>query len=126
MSRSRLRVAAVVLVSLAATAPPAGAAPSPGTYGARLGGHTMVYLNTPPEQQEALFRATADAGLRHLRMDFAIGIVFSGGRADFSAVDRVDALAATYGIDVLGVITTTPWRIAACPGGATEHLERCG
>jgi hypothetical protein len=85
----------------------------------------MLYLNTPPEQQEALFRATAEAGLRHLRMDFAIGIVFPGGGADFSAVERVDALAAAYGIEVLGVITTTPWRIAACPGGATEHLERC-
>jgi hypothetical protein len=85
----------------------------------------MLYLNTPPEQQEAMFRATADAGLRHLRMDFAIGIVFPGGRPDFSAVDRVDALAATYAIDVLGVITTTPGRLAECPGGATEHLDRC-
>jgi hypothetical protein len=27
---------------------------------------------------------------------------------------------------VLGVITSTPWQIAACPDGSTEHLERCG
>ena len=44
---------------------------------------------------------------------------------DFSAVDRVNALAAAYGVDVLGVVTTTPWYIAACPGGATDHLDRC-
>ena len=125
MSRSRLRVATVVLVALAVTPSSAGAAPPPGTYGARLGGHTMVYLNTPPEQQEAAFRATARAGLRHLRMDFAIGIVFPRGGADFTAVEHVNALAAAYGVDVLGVITTTPWYLGECPGGATQYAERC-
>lgn len=125
MPKLPLRLAAIVLVTLAASCAPAAATPPPGTYGARLGSHSMLYLNTPAAQQEAMFRATADAGLRYLRMDFAVGIVFTRGRIDFSAVERVDALAATYGVDVLGVITTTPWYIAACPGGATEHLERC-
>lgn len=85
----------------------------------------MVYLNTPAEQQEAMFRATAAAGLRHLRMDFAIGVVFPRGGADFSAVERVDALAVAHGVDVLGVITTTPWYLGECPGGAVQYAERC-
>jgi hypothetical protein len=85
----------------------------------------MIYLNTPAAQQEAMFRAAADAGVRSLRMDFAIGLVFPRSGRDFTAVDRVNALAAEYGIDVLGVITTTPWYLGACPGGATENAERC-
>jgi hypothetical protein len=101
------------------------AAPAPGTYGAHLGAHTMVYLNTPPAQQRAMFRAAADSGVRALRMDFAIGLVFPRGDRDFAAVERVNALAAEYGVEVLGVITTTPWYIGACPGGLNENAERC-
>ena len=125
MSRSRLRLAAFVLVSLAATPPAAGAAPPAGTYGAHLGSHSMVYLNTPLEQQEAMFRATAEAGVGQLRMDFAIGIVFPREGADFTAVERVNAFAGAYAVDVLGVITTTPWYLGECPGGATQYAERC-
>jgi hypothetical protein len=101
------------------------AAPAPGTYGAHLGAHTMVYLDTPPAQQRAMFRAAADSGVRALRMDFAIGLVFPRGGRDFAAVDRVNGLAAEYGVEVLGVITTTPWYIGACPGGLNENAERC-
>jgi hypothetical protein len=101
------------------------AAPGPGTYGGRLGAHSMIYLNSTPAEQEAAFAATAAAGLRYLRMEFAVGQIFPYGGEDFSAVDRVNALAGRYGVEVLGVVTTTPWYIAACPGGATEHLDRC-
>ena len=80
----------------------------------------MMYLNSQPEQQKAMFRATAEAGLRHLRMDFAVGLVFPRDHTDFSAVDRVNALAARYGVQVLGVITNTPWYIGARPGGAVR------
>jgi hypothetical protein len=114
------------VAALSAVPASAGASPPPGSYGARLGSHSMVYLNTAPAHQEAMFRATAEAGVRYLRMDFAIGLVFAPDRTDFSAVDRVNALAARYDVDVLGVLTTTPWYIAECPGGSTEHLERCG
>ena len=62
-----------------------------------------------------MFRAAAEAGVRYLRMDFAIGAVFQFGGTDFSGVDRVNALAARYGVQVLGVITATPWYIADCP-----------
>jgi hypothetical protein len=105
---------------------PTAAAARPDTYGANLGSHAMLYLNTDPALQEAMFRASAEAGVRYLRMDFATSIVFADGKPDFEPVERVNALAATYGIEVLGVITTTPWYIAACPGGRTDHLDRCG
>jgi hypothetical protein len=90
-----------------------------------LGSHSMLYLNTKPAEQEAMFRATAEARVRFLRMDFAVGLVFPYGKPDFRAVERVDALAAAYDVEVLGVITSTPWYIAQCPDGSTDHLERC-
>jgi len=93
-----LRLAAAI--ALATAAPP--------THGDRLGSHSMLYLNSTPAQQEALFRATSEAGLKYLRMDFAIGLVFRWDGTDFSAVDRIDDLAARYRVRVLGVITETP------------------
>jgi hypothetical protein len=101
-------------------------AASAATYGERMGSHSMLYLDTPPEQQRALFRATAEAGIGALRMDFAVGQVFPRGGRDYSAVDRVNALAAEFGVDVLGVITTTPWYIGDCPPGVDDrNAERC-
>jgi hypothetical protein len=118
------RIPAVVLVFLAAASPAASGAT--GTYGQRLGSHTMLYLDSTPEQQRAVFRATAEAGVGSLRMDLAVGHVFPRGGPDFSAVDRVNALAAEYDLDVLGVITTTPWYIGDCPPGVDDrHAERC-
>jgi hypothetical protein len=37
----------------------------------------------------------------------------------------VNALAAQYDVEVLGVITTTPWYITACPGVPLDDLDRC-
>jgi len=39
----------------------------------------MVYLNSTPAQHEAVFRATSQAGLRYLRMDFAVGLAYVTG-----------------------------------------------
>ncbi len=119
-----LRTALILLAVWLAVAPNVLAA-TPGTYGAHLGAHSMIYLNSTPAEQKAAFATTAAAGLRYLRMDFAVGQIYPQGGVDFSAVDRVNALAAAYRVEVLGVVTTTPWYIAACPGGATEHLDRC-
>jgi len=120
-----LKLAASVLVFVIISAP-AFAGARPGTYGSSLGSHSMVYLNMAPEQQEAVFRATAEAGVRYLRMDFAVGLVFPPGEPDFAAVKRVNALAEKYRLEVLGVITNTPGYIARCPDGSTDHLDRCG
>jgi hypothetical protein len=114
--------ACIAVLVLAGLAPPAGAA----TYGDRMGSHSMVYLDTPPAQQRAMFRATAAAGVGMLRMDFAVGQVFPRGGRDYAAVDRVNALAQAFGVDVLGVITTTPWYIGDCPPGVDDrNAERC-
>ena len=116
----------VVALALALLVVPAPAVARPDTYGANLGSHAMLYLNTDAALQEAMFRATAEAGVRYLRMDFAASIVFQPGTTDFEPVERVNALAAMYDVEVLGVITTTPGYIAACPDGSTDHLDRCG
>jgi hypothetical protein len=105
--------------------PAAAQAAAPPTYGERLGSHSMLYLNSTPAQQEALFRATSEAGLRYLRMDFAIGMVFRWDGTDFSAVERVDDLAARYRVRVLAVITETPWFISGCPEAPFHLLSRC-
>ncbi len=110
---------AIVVLCLCSTA-------SATTYGDRMGSHSMLYLDTPPDQQRAMFRATAAAGVGSLRMDFAVGQVFPRGGRDYSAVDRVNALAAEFDVEVLGVITTTPWYLGDCPAGVDDlNAERC-
>ena len=111
--------------ALATMPPPADTAAKDKTYGTRLGSHSMLYLNHTAVQQKALLRASSEAGLRYLRMDFAVGIVFASGGTDFSAVERVNALAARYRIRVVGTITDTPWYIAECPAGRSELPGRC-
>jgi hypothetical protein len=117
------RLAALLVTAVLAT--PAAAEASPPTYGERLGAHSMLYLNSTPEQHEALFRSASEAGLRYLRMDFAVGMVFRWDGTDFTAVDRVNELAARYRIRVLGMIAETPWYIAGCTGVPFELLGRC-
>lgn len=117
-----LRLAALLAVTVLAGAPPAEAEP---TYGDRLGAHSMLYLNSTAEQQEAVFRAASEAGLTYLRLDFAVGIVFRWDGTDFSAVDRIDELAARYRMRVLGTITETPWHIVDCAGVPFGLLGRC-
>ena len=113
-----LTIAAALLI-----APTASAAPR--TYGDRLGSHSMLYLNSTPAHQEALFQAAAESNLRHLRMDFALGLVFQRDGADFTAVDRIDALAARYRVRVLAVLTEIPWFIADCGNLPWTHMGRC-
>ena len=120
-----LVLVALILVALLIPSPAVATARG-GTYGANLGSHAMLYLDTEAALQEEMFRATSESGVRYLRMDFAVGLVFPPGKPDFEAVERVNALAATYGVEVLGVITTTPWYIARCSDGSSDHLDRCG
>jgi hypothetical protein len=115
--------AALVVAALCLAATPGVALAE--TYGERLGAHSMVYLNSAPAEQETAFRATAAAGVRFMRMDFNLTQVYRFDGEDFSAVDRVNALSDRYGVEVLAVVITTPWYIAACPDGSTDHLDRC-
>ena len=116
-------IALLTVVAVLAFAPVAAAAPR--TYGDRLGSHSMLYLNSTPAHQKALFRAAAEAGLRFLRMDFALGLVFRPDGADFTAVDRIDALATRYRVRVLAVLTEIPWFIADCGSLPWTHMGRC-
>jgi hypothetical protein len=95
------------------------------TYGTRLGSHSMLYLDHTATQQEALIRAAAEAGVRYLRMDFAVGIVFARDRTDFSAIERINALAVRYRVRLVGTITETPWYIAECPAGRPLPPGKC-
>jgi len=115
-----------VAFALLIAAPAAAEAPGKRTYGARLGSHSMLYLNSTAAEQEALFRAASEAGLRYLRMDFTMPAVYRVDGADFAAVERVDALAERYDVQVLGVIVETPWFISSCkPGVPFEPPSRC-
>ena len=122
---ARSLCAVACAAALAAMPLPADAAGKEGTYGSRLGSHSMLYLNHSAVEQEALIRAASDAGLRYLRMDFAVGIVFASEGPDFTAVERVNALAARHRVRVVGTITETPWYLAACPAGRSGAPGRC-
>jgi hypothetical protein len=48
------------------------------------------------------------------------------GTEDYTALRRVDALAARYGVRVLGVLTGPTWWLTDCPPGTTyDRLETC-
>ena len=113
-----------VACAAALAAMPSPAQPAP-TYGSRLGSHSMLYLNHTAVQHEALFRAASEARMRYLRMDFAVGLVYAGEHPDFSAVERVNALAVRYRLRLVGTITDTPWYIAQCPADGSAAPRTC-
>jgi hypothetical protein len=87
----------------------------------------MLYLDSTPAQQEALFRAARDAGVGSIRLDFTMGAVFRFlDRPDFTAVDRINALARRYRLQVLGVLTGLPFWLADCPPGTPfGDMSKC-
>jgi hypothetical protein len=123
-ARRRLTAGAVPLACAAAlSAAPARAE----TYGERLGAHSMLYLNSSPAQQAALFRAAADAGVGSIRLDFTMGAVFGfAADPDYTAVDRVNALARRHRLRVNAVLTGLPFWLADCPPGtAFARMSNC-
>ena len=116
--RAPLAVVALTIAgSLVLAGTGSAGVPRKGTYGARLGSHSMLYLNSAPAQQRAMFIAARDAGVRYLRMDITMAVTFGPaiGAEDYTPLRRVDALAAKYRITVLGVITGLTWWLSACP-----------
>lgn len=127
-ARIRLAAAMVALAAALTLASTSSAGvPKKGSYGTRLGSHSMVYLNSAPAQQEAMFIAARDAGVRYLRLDITMAVTFGpSGTEDYTALRRVDALAAKYRINVLGVLTGPTWWMTDCPSGTTsDKLETC-
>ena len=75
----------------------------------------MLYLDSSPEQQTALFRAAHEAGVGSIRLDFTMGAVFGfAADPDYTAVDRVNALARRYRLRVNAGRTGLPFWLADC------------
>ena len=106
--------------------PPGGpivkAAPAP--YSA----HSMVYACcTPPAQMERAFAAARDAGSGYIRLDVNLRGVFTARngrprRPDWSALDRVAAVARRHQVPVVAVLTHVPDHITGC---ITNHSVSC-
>jgi hypothetical protein len=127
-THARLTAALIALVAvLTLTSTASAGTPKEGSYGTQLGSHSMLYLNSAPAQQEAMFIAASDAGVRYLRLDITMAVTFGpSGTEDYTALRRVDALAARYGVRVLGVLTGPTWWLTDCPPGTTyDRLETC-
>lgn len=127
-THARLTAALIALVGvLTLTSTASAVMPKKGSYGTQLGSHSMLYLNSAPAQQEAMFVAARDAGVRYLRLDITMAVTFGpSGTEDYTALRRVDALAARYGVRVLGVLTGPTWWLTDCPPGTTyDRLETC-
>ena len=116
-------VALVRLLFIVAVSPGAQARP-----GFAVGNHSMLYLDTPPATIDRVFALTRQAGMRDLRMDFALLHVFAGGveHPDFRRVDAVRMLMAKHRVNLLGTIYGTPGIYADCPAGADpSRVYRC-
>ena len=77
--------------------------PAPAPAGAHLRRAARRPFDALPQlhrrpQQEAAVPRRAGGRSAYLRLDFAVGIVFRWDGTDFSAVDRIDELAARYRI----------------------------
>ena len=115
-------------VALACAAPLTAAATADAErFAGRLGAHSMLYLNSSAAEQRALFRAAHDARVSSIRLDYTMGAVFRFlDQPDFSAVDRVNALARRYRLHVVAVLTGLPFWLADCPPGtAFEDMSKC-
>lgn len=92
----------------------------------RLGSHTMIGPQTPAADVDALFRLSRAARLRTVRADVLAAWIFprAADQPEWATLDTLRAAARTHGLDVLGVLSGTPWWNARCPAWA-EHFYRC-
>jgi hypothetical protein len=118
---------AVGAVALACAAPLTAATAHAERLAGRLGAHSMLYLDSSPAQQEALFRAAHEARVGSIRLDYTMGAVFRFlDQPDFAPVDRVNALARRYRLRVVAVITGLPFWLADCPAGTGfPDMSKC-
>jgi hypothetical protein len=126
--RARIVVALTIVGSLVLAGAACAGVPRKGSYGARLGSHSMLYLNSAPAQQRAMFIAARDAGVRYLRMDITMAVTFGPamGAEDYTALRRIDALAVKHKVSVLGVITGPTWWLTACPPNTpADRMAAC-
>jgi hypothetical protein len=92
----------------------------------RLGSHTMIGPQTPAADVDALFRISRAARMRTVRADVLAAWIFprSADQPEWATLDTLRAAARTHRLDVLGVLSGTPWWNARCPAWA-QHFYRC-
>ena len=121
--RPRLGATAALWLVVLAVAPAAGAATKTTL---RLGSHTMINPTMEAGAVNALFKGTRDAHLGTVRLDVLVSSIFpqSPNQPDWTSLDIVRAAARYHHLQVMAVLSGTPWWDAQCPPGAPRP-DRC-
>jgi hypothetical protein len=85
--------------------------------------HAMVHTCcTPAAMKERIFAEAAASGAEFIRVDVELGGIFESGpdHPDWRALDEVIDLADRHGLEVLGVILSTPAWLSSCPERGAE------
>ncbi len=125
MASPRLRLGATGVLLLAVLAVvPAATAATKTTF--RLGSHTMINPTMAPAAVNGLFKASRDAHLGTVRLDVLVSSIFPqpAGLPDWTSLDTVRAAARYHHLQVMAVLSGTPWWDAKCPLGALRS-DRC-
>jgi hypothetical protein len=112
------RILSVLLPALAFC----GAA-GPASANQPVSSHAMVHTCcTPAAMKERIFAEAAASGAEFIRVDVELGGIFGNGpdHADWRALDEVVDLADRHGLEVLGVILSTPAWLSSCPERGAE------
>jgi hypothetical protein len=120
--RRRLGATGVLLLALLAVAPAAAATKTT----LRLGSHTMINPTMDAGTVNALFKASRDAHLGTARLDVLVSSIFpqSPDQPDWTSLDTVRAAARYHHLQVMAVLSGTPWWDAKCPEHALRS-DRC-
>jgi hypothetical protein len=122
--RRRLGATGVLLLAVLAVAPAAAPAATKTTL--RLGSHTMINPTMDPAEVNGLFKASRDAHLGTVRLDVLVSSIFPQPSLvpDWSSLDLVRTAARYHHLQVMAVLSGTPWWDANCPLGALRS-DRC-
>jgi hypothetical protein len=93
-----------------------------------IGVHSMLYLNTPPNAIQVMFREAAAIGASTIRLDIELSGVFVNANSppDWSGVDDYMRLSRQYHLRVLANLDATPYYMDDCPPGVPSDLTfRC-
>jgi hypothetical protein len=119
----RLGVTGVLLLAVLALAPTASAATKTTL---RIGSHTMINPTMQPAAVNRLFKASRDAHLGSVRLDVLVSSIFPQSELlpDWTSLDTVRTAARYHRLQVMAVLSGTPWWDARCPPGALRS-DRC-
>jgi hypothetical protein len=120
--RRRLGATGVLLLAVLAVAPAAAATKTT----PRLGSHTMINPTMDRAPVNGLFKASRDAHLGTVRLDVLVSSIFpqSPDQPDWTSLDIVREAARYHHLQVMAVLSGTPWWDAQCPLRALRS-DRC-